>query len=116
MTPLDGTWEMIRTEHRGENSPELVALGVELEISGNTYAVRFGGRIADRGRFELGGDNTLTLTGTEGPNSGRTIPCIYQLAGDRLRVCYGLDGTMPAEFATAAGSSHYLATYRRESC
>ena len=57
---------------------------------------------------------TFILLGAKGPNAGRTIPCIYQLAGNRLRVCYGLDGTTPTAFATTAGSPHYLATYRRK--
>jgi uncharacterized protein (TIGR03067 family) len=114
---LAGTWEMIRAELGGENSPDLLALKVELEIGAGTYVVRFAGKIADRGVFALhhpGPPAALTLTGTEGHNAGRTIPCIFQLVGDRLRVCYGLDGAAPTAFATAAGTQHYLATYRRQ--
>ena len=116
-TALLGTWEMIRAESAGENSPELLALRVELHLTADTYAVRFGGQIADRGFYTrdlTGSPATLTLVGTEGPNRGRTIPCIFQLVGNRLRICYGLDGTAPTAFATTAVSSHYLATYRRK--
>jgi uncharacterized protein (TIGR03067 family) len=112
---LDGTWEMIRAELGGENSPDLLALKVELEVSDLAYTVRFAGQVADRGTVTLGSeDGKLTLVGIEGPNVGCTIPCIYQLVGDRLRVCYGLDGTEPVKFETIAGSPHYLATYRRQ--
>jgi uncharacterized protein (TIGR03067 family) len=116
-TALPGTWEMIRAESAGENSPELLALRVELHLAADTYAVRFGGQIADRGFYThdtAGTPAALTLVGTEGPNRGRTIPCIFQLVGNRLRICYGLDGTAPTAFTTTAGSSHYLATYRRK--
>lgn len=108
---------MIRAELNGENSPELLALGVDLELTGDTYVVRFGDEIADQGTFrhdESGPPARLTITGTVGPNAGLSIPCIYQLVGDRLRVCYGMDGEQPTAFASAAGSAHYLATYRRK--
>ncbi|MBI5771040.1 MAG: hypothetical protein HZA93_24905 [Verrucomicrobia bacterium] len=111
---LPGTWEMIRAEQNGEPSPDLVALRVELELTPAHYVVRFAGRIADRGTWLPAGAGALQLTGTAGPNEGRIIPCIFQLAGDRLRICYGLDGAAPAAFATAAGQSIYLATYRRK--
>jgi len=111
---LDGTWEMIRAELGGENSPDLLALKVELEVSNRAYTVRFAGQVADRGTVTLGPEEgKLTLVGVEGPNLGRTIPCIYQLVGDRLRVCYGLDGTPPVKFETVAGAADYLAIYRR---
>jgi uncharacterized protein (TIGR03067 family) len=113
MSSLAGTWEMIRAEQGGAESPELVALRVELDLTTDTYLVRFAGQVADRGTFTVA-ESALTLTGTDGPNRGRTIPCIFQLAGDRLRICYGLDGTAPTAFATAAGTPHYLATYRRK--
>src|SRR3954464_9397223 len=101
--PIEGTWEMIRAEQQGEDSPELIALGVELEIHGGSYLVRFAGQVADRGTFTEDpacDPKVLMLFGAEGPNAGRTIPCIYQLAGNRLRVCYGLDRVPPTVFAT----------------
>ena len=112
---LTGTWEMIRAESGGEHSLELLALRVELQLTATRYTVRFGGEIADRGTLAMASPTAFTLTGTEGPNLGRTIPCLYQLAGDRLRICYGIDGTAPEKFASPAGCSHYLATYRRKS-
>lgn len=110
---LIGTWEMIRAESGGEHSLELLALRVELDLAASHYTVRFGGQVADRGTLVFVSAAAFTLTGTEGPNLGRTIPCIYQVVGDRLRICYGMDGSAPEKFATTAGSSHYLATYRR---
>jgi uncharacterized protein (TIGR03067 family) len=114
MQNLIGTWELIRAEQGGEPSPDLIALRVELEIAAKSYTVRFGGQIADRGALRLDSTATLTLTGGDGPNRGRTIPCIFQIAGDRLRICYGMDGTTPKAFASPTGSMHYLATYRRK--
>ena len=112
-TGLTGRWEMIKAELAGENAPDMLALRVVLELTSVTYAVSFAGQVADRGTYVLA-DETLTLTGTEGPNQGRTIPCILQQRGDLLRVCYGLDGTAPTGFTTKPGVQHYLATYRRK--
>jgi hypothetical protein len=39
---------------------------------------------------------------------------LFQLVGDRLRICYGMDGTAPTGFVSPPGSTHYLATYRRK--
>ncbi len=116
MHALPGTWEMIRAELNGEHSSELLALGVQLILTDATYEVRFGGEVADLGSYQLDVSEppaSLTITGRHGPNAGRIIPCIYQLVGDRLRVCYGMDGIRPTAFTSAAGSEHYLATYRR---
>jgi uncharacterized protein (TIGR03067 family) len=115
-TPLEGNWELVRAELDGEAAPELLTMKTVLQLGGDTYIVRFDGKISDRGKYELGGTKevrTIIIHGVKGPNAGRTIPCIYQHVGDRLRVCYGLGGVTPTEFKTAAGEKRYLATYRR---
>ena len=78
--------------------------------------VRFGGETTDTGTFSLDGsteEKTMLLRGVEGPNAGRAIPGIYQRTGNRLRVCYGLDGVAPAELKTSRLNARYLAMYRR---
>ncbi len=108
---------MVRAEMAGDAAPELVTQKTTLELTGGEYLVRFDGNIVDRGTFETGGvleSATLLLRGTSGPNAGRTIPCAYQLRGDRLRVCFGMSGIAPTEFSTDATNQHYLAVYRRQ--
>jgi uncharacterized protein (TIGR03067 family) len=113
---LDGLWQMVRAELAGVQAPELVAQRTTVEFSHDIYRVRFDGEIVDQGRFQIGPakpHRSLQLFGTSGPNEGRTISCIFQHVGDRLRVCYGLDGFQPTEFTTITGENRYLATYRR---
>lgn len=110
---LTGRWEMTKAELAGENAPDMLALRVVLELTAVTYAVSFAGQVADRGTYVMSGEH-LTLTGTEGPNQDRVIPCLLQHRGDLLRICYGLDGTVPTAFTTKPGTQHYLATYRRK--
>jgi len=113
---IDGIWQMVRAELSGDEAPELVAQRTTLELSSGKYSVRFDGSIVDHGTFEISADSSiksLRLSGISGPNAGRVIRGIYQRVRDRLRICYGLDGIQPSDFATSTGQNRYLATYRR---
>jgi uncharacterized protein (TIGR03067 family) len=107
---------MIRAELAGELAPELVTAKTVLEFSAGEYRVLYAGEIHDRGSVRVVSatePRQAVLHGILGPNAGRTIPCIFQLVGDRLRINYGLDGGRPTEFRGAADGSRYLAIYRR---
>lgn len=115
---LEGLWQPLRAELSGEAAPPMVLERMTLTLRSGRYTVHFGGEISDRGSFTHAASEphaTLTLRGEHGANAGRTIPAIFQLVGDRLRICYGLDGQLPASFATNASSRLYLVTYRRTS-
>jgi uncharacterized protein (TIGR03067 family) len=57
----------------------------------------------------------MSITGTEGPNIGKTYPAIYELKGDMLRICYDLSGAKrPTEFKSTAGTRLYLVAYNRK--
>ena len=56
----------------------------------------------------------VDCTMVSGKNKGKTYLGIYEFMGDELRLCYALDGRpRPAEFSSAPGSCHYLATFKR---
>lgn len=116
-TDLQGIWRPIRAELDGEAAPEMALVKMLVTLRAGGYLVEFGGEAADQGSYTLtdtGEPIVLVLHGVKGHNAGREIPAIAQLRGDRLRVCYGLNGVLPTAFATAPGSSRYLVTYRRE--
>lgn len=107
---------MVRAEFAGEAAPELVVQRTELHFSAGRYRVSFDSVEKDAGTYVLAGDTstkTLTLLADAGANVGRKVECIFQLVGDRLRICYGLDGRLPAHFTTSLAQPRYLATYRR---
>jgi uncharacterized protein (TIGR03067 family) len=112
-TAIEGIWQMVRAELDGETAPELVTTKSSFELRDGGYVMRFDGEIVDRGTlaFDTAAGSFL-LRGTEGTNAGRTIPCIYQMVGERLRICFGLDETAPTQFATGPESRRYLVTYR----
>lgn len=114
--PLEGTWIPLKAELAGNAAPQLALSAMKLVIAAGRYAVHFGANVADAGSYCVAAEaefQTLTLFGEEGTNAGRSIPSIFQLVGDRLRICYGLDGTLPLAFASHTGSKCYLVTYRR---
>ena len=115
---IEGLWLPIRAELDGVEAPAMVIERTELTLRAGKYAVHFADEHHDRGRYELitveSGHARLTLTGTHGENAGRTLHAIYQLAGNRLRICYGLDGVTPETFSTRLDSQRYLVTYRRK--
>ena len=114
--PIKGTWLPFKAERAGEHAPDMALAKIRLVISDDSYAVHFGNEISDEGCYALGATEqfqTITLVSVCGTNEGRTIPSIYQLTGDRLRICYGLDGTLPDAFVSELGDERYLVTYRR---
>jgi len=116
-TDLQGIWRPIRAELDGEAAPDMALVKMHMTLRAGGYLVEFGGQAADQGHYTatVNAEHiVLVLRGVKGHNAGREIPAIAQLRGDRLRVCYGLDGVLPTAFATAVGGSRYLVTYRRE--
>src|SRR5437764_433176 len=98
---------MVGGELAGRKFPEETAKTTKLVMSGGEYVVTVGGQ-KDQGTVRVvPGENpkAMDITGTEGPNKGRTFLAIYELDGDNLRICYDLAGKKrPTEFQSRAGT------------
>ncbi len=111
---LQGLWQPVYAELDGEEAPRMALEKMELELAAGKYAVRFGGEISDQGTYEVHAKH-ITLTGTGGPNQGRTIPSIFKFPNSAtLSICYGLGGKRPLRFKTAPGEQLYLVNYERK--
>jgi uncharacterized protein (TIGR03067 family) len=114
---IDGTWLPATAELAGKKFPDEIRKTMKLVIKGNKYTVTVG-KNPDKGTIKL--DSTakpkaMDITGTEGPNKGKTILAIYERKGDTLRICYDLSGkSRPKEFKTREGTQLFLVTYKRE--
>jgi len=114
---VQGSWTPARAELAGQPVADDVLKIISLKLESGKYEV-FVGDKPDRGTYTI--DSTtkpksMTITGTEGPNNGRTYPAIYELKGDTLRICYDLSGAKrPTEFKSSAGTKLYLVTYNRK--
>ena len=97
--------------------PEAVLKTISLKLDHGKYDVSAAGE-PDKGTYTLDAASNpkgMSITGTEGPNNGKTYPAIYEIKGDTLRICYDLSGAKrPTEFKSVAGTHLYLVTYNRK--
>lgn len=114
---MQGTWLASTAELAGKPFPDKVRQAIKLTLQEDRYTVTVG-KNPDQGTFKLdpaARPKVMDITGTEGPNKGKTIPAIYELDGDTLKVCYNLGGKdHPTEFKTSEGTQLFLVTYKRE--
>lgn len=113
---VEGTWVPVDAELGGQKFPDVVLKTMKLTINDGNYTVNVGEQI-DKGTVKIESTTTpkaMDITGTEGPNQGKTLPAIYELKGDTLRICYDLEGKQrPTEFKTAMGTQQFLVNYKR---
>ena len=114
---IQGDWRPIKAELAGIPMADETLKMISLKIGEGTYEVHVGNS-PDKGTVAVDPSTTpkgMTITGTDGPNKGKTFPCIYELKGDTMRICYDLSGTKrPTEFKSVAGTKLYLVTYTRK--
>jgi uncharacterized protein (TIGR03067 family) len=114
---IQGTWLPSSAELAGQKFSDEVRKTIKLAIKGDKYTATVGTQV-DQGTVKLNPSadpKSLGITGTDGPNKGKTILAIYELDGDTLRVCYDLSGkSRPTEFKTKAETQLFLVTYQRE--
>ena len=114
---VQGDWKPAKAELAGQPMADAVLKSISLKLDHGKYEV-FVGVAPDRGTYTLDATTkpkSMTITGTEGPNQGKTFPAIYELKGDTLRICYDLSGAKrPTEFKSIAGTRLYLVTYNRK--
>jgi uncharacterized protein (TIGR03067 family) len=114
---IQGTWLASTAEFAGQKFPDEVRKSIKLVIKDGKYTVTVGNQ-PDKGTSKLDPSakpKTMDVTGTDGPNKGKTMLAIYELNGDTLRVCYDVSGkNRPTEFKSAADTQLFLVTYKRD--
>ena len=113
---VQGAWTPVKAELAGQPLPDAVLKTISLKLHNGQYDVAVAGK-PDAGTYTIDSSSkpkAMTITGTDGPNKGKTFPAIYELEGDTLRICYDLSGEhRPADFKTVVGTRLYLVTYHR---
>jgi uncharacterized protein (TIGR03067 family) len=112
---IEGTWILVSAELGGQKLPDEGLKDTRLILTAGRYTYQ-----NDQGTYKLvpaeepQAPKAMDITGTDGPNKGKTFPAIYELTGDTLRICYDLEGKRRSgEFATRAGTHQFLAIYKR---
>ncbi|MCE9619172.1 MAG: TIGR03067 domain-containing protein [Planctomycetes bacterium] len=113
---IQGNWKPVTAELAGQPLPEAVLKTISLKLEKGNYDVLAGGK-PDKGTYTIDLSTnpwSMSVTGTEGPNVGKTFPAIFEFNGGTLRVCYDLSGAMrPTEFKSLKDTKLYLVTYKR---
>ncbi len=114
---VQGNWTPVEAVLGGQSMSGDVLKTISLKLDNGKYEVFVAGE-PDRGTYTIDpttSPKSMNVTGTEGPNGGRTFPAIYEIKGDTLRICYDLSGAQrPTEFKSIAGTRLYLVTYNRK--
>jgi uncharacterized protein (TIGR03067 family) len=114
---IQGTWLPSTAELGGKIFPDEVRKTIKLVVNEDKYTVTVG-QAVDQGTLKLNPaakPKELDITGTDGPNKGRTILAIYERDSDTLRICYDLSGkSRPTEFKSKEGTQLFLVTYKQE--
>ena len=110
---LTGTWEAVEGELAGKPLPPEVVRAGKLILSARDYQVG-----NDIGMVEIDSaahPPAITFKGIKDPNEGKTIPAIYELSGDAMRICYDLTGQQrPTTFTTGTEPAPLLVRYKKE--
>lgn len=114
---ISGRWVVESATLSGTDATALLKAYV-LTLDGAAYSLEDNGRF-DKGTIAVDAGKTphqLDITGgPDSPFKGKTFPCIYKIADDKLTVCYGMDfKTRPADFTAAKDSNRMLAVYVRK--
>jgi uncharacterized protein (TIGR03067 family) len=115
---MGGNWIPILMQLNGKKQPADLMKAIRLTISGDKYNTVVGSE-KDEGTLKLDAMKTpreMDIITSVGENKGKPIPCIYELKGNELKVCYGLNGTpRPADFKAGEDGNGVvmLITYKR---
>lgn len=112
---LNGEWSVASMEMMGKAMPEAAIKNTRLINKDGEYLVK--AESDDKGTVSVDVTKTpkqMTITGTEGPNKGKTLLAIYELSGDELQICYDLAGKeFPKTFKTEPGQLLMYAVYKK---
>lgn len=93
---LEGAWVPVAANVSGQ---ELLVHELRVKylvLDGRDYSIiDQSNHIVDRGEYlvdDTSHPQAIDIVGRDGPNAGRSMLAIYELTGNRLTVCYDLDG------------------------
>jgi uncharacterized protein (TIGR03067 family) len=113
---IDGTWLATSAELAGKKLPQKEGESITLTLKKGDYELV--AESPDKGTVtynDSADPKEMDIKGVEGPNKGKTFLAIYELSGDKLKICYDLTGKdRPTEFKTRPKSKLLLITYERK--
>jgi uncharacterized protein (TIGR03067 family) len=120
MDQMQGTWQMVSMNAEGETQPLDGPLAkLQLIIKDDNRTVRAGDVVFAQACYHINPwaePPAIDVHLTRGVSKGQTMLGIYEIKGDRLRVCLAVPGRQrPFDFSPKAGSGHVLQELKRAS-
>ena len=113
---LDGTWQVTAVTKNGVEAGKDEVEAAKLVLSGETFAMHQGANTM-KGTFRVDPTQspaTIDLVLSEGGDAGEMHVGIYELHGDKLRICMThKDKERPTKFESADGSGAVLVSLKR---
>lgn len=117
LKPLQGSWKPTEGTVAGAKMEEPFLKSLLLQINGDAYTLTSSGP-ADKGTLTADSKTkpaSMTITGVEGPNRGKTYYSIYELKDETLKICYSLDEkNKPTEFTSTGQNKQILIVYKKQ--
>jgi uncharacterized protein (TIGR03067 family) len=113
---LQGTWELVKAVHDGQDAPPPEKGEHSAIIEGDTLTLKMGDEVhkctitVDASKTP----HTMDVVLLDGDDKGKTIKILYEIKGDELHVCHGKpDSDRPTELSAKEGSGLSLITLKR---
>jgi len=113
---MEGTWEFVDLEVDGYTMPAAALASSRMLIDGDRFRME-SPEANYEGIFTIDVEQTphqIDIEFVEGPEAGNWSYGIFEVDGDRFKICLGLTGaSRPKGFKTSPGSGHALENLRR---
>jgi RNA polymerase sigma factor (sigma-70 family) len=119
LAALQGTWIAVRIERSGKEAPAEMLKDFKVVIKGDKMTI-WPGRDDRISTIKLNPSKSpkwMDNTPHEGPAKGKSLPAIYELKGDTLKMCFdneGVSDERPREFKSTPGSGLCLFVLKKE--
>lgn len=104
---LGGTWQPKEANLGGNLIDTMLLEKATLVYEGDKYTISINDKI-EKGSFVLDAKKipkTMDIFPTQGDNNGKTLLAVYEIAGDKLTICYSLSpGVRPENFEPASNT------------
>jgi uncharacterized protein (TIGR03067 family) len=115
---LQGLWQCVAMEREGDPIPPEDLKGSTATYEDDRITLTRDGEVFRQGIVTLDPNRTPKRVNTwdlNGPYEDQTVPGIYQIDGDTLKVCFSRPGSeRPAKFTTKEGAGTLYCVYKRK--
>ncbi len=114
---LQGTWAMVAMETEGHDVAAEDFKNYSAVYEQNRVTLRDGDRVRRRGIITLDPGRKPKAINTwdqDGPYEDQTVPGIYEIEGDTLKLCFARPGQeRPKEITTKSGTAFLVCVYKK---